>query len=259
MQQLINLPQRPQSAVDADVTRDIKIAWQPANIMIERMWEILSFIDLGDLETNVLHAAAGSIPEDVPHCFMPHPQQLLAAKDKRFSPREYSTESQKIINQYGDGTSDYLDQRLSGGEAKHDQTNLNGWKRRLVDQPKGVVNLYEVGFGPITRFETAGQVYNLPARDARKPLVQHRMIPGGFMEWAICMGLFKDLATEIARVDPYIVHPGTKVRCDVGVWSSVSRCWGWDGHAECFGLWDDGDVAPRDAMFALFPGVPRNS
>jgi len=42
-----------------------------------------------------------------------------------------------------------------------------------------------------------------------------------------------------------------KVRNDDGDWANVSNCNEWNGHANCNGNWNDDNVNPNDAMFAL--------
>jgi len=249
MQQLIVLGGRPRNAVTANQARDINIELLPPDVML-RVKGVLDFLGLGRLSINLV-ANAAIIPNGMPHAFMPHPQQLLAAMGKRLSPTAYSEVCLRLLDRYGDTMSDYLRGKLGSGLVKHDPMNVKGWAARTADQPDGTINVYEVGVSPITRFAAGGDVFNLSARAARKPLVEASAVPGGLLEWAITFAIFPEIKGEIVRTDPWIVHPGSRVRYGAGGWADVSGCDEWSGHADCNGRWRDDNVNPRDALFAL--------
>lgn len=248
MQHLIELAKRPRSAENADTSRDITVTAEYPSVMIARLRGILEFLELNKPLNCVPRTTP--IPDGMPHVFYPHPQALLAAMDKKFSPQEYSAVCLKLLEKYGDGIDDWLRGGLTSSLVKHDPTNLMGWSSYLTSQPEGTLNVYERGFSPITRFKTGDDVYNLPARDGRKPLLHAGATPGGLLEWVLTMALLPGLKSEIIRVYPWVVHPGTKVRRDVNDWSYVSCCVVWYGRAYCDAYWDV-VVYPFDALFSL--------
>ncbi len=248
MQQLFTLPNRPQSAVDAEQSRDITIKAESSEVMLTRTRGVLDFLGLNDVPA--IPCGGTIIPDGLPHAFYPDPRVLFAAMGKKLSPRDFSAVCLQLLDHYGDGIGDWLRGRLSSSLVKPDPTNLKGWSSGTFTEEDGHINVYERGFSPITRFQTGEEVYNLPARDGRKPLLDAGATPGSLLEWAISFALFPDLKAEIVRVDPWVVHPGTRVRSGVYGWSLVSYCWEIRGRAKCGDCWGD-YVYPKDALFSL--------
>jgi len=251
MQHLITPQKLPQStvAVDANQSRDINLVVESSEVVLARLAEVLGFLGLSSLTINPV-ATKVIIPDGMPHVWLPEPKALLAAMGQKLSPAQYSALCLRLLCEYGDTLGEWLKLRLQNGLIKPDPTNVNSWRALATGQPEGTINAYERGFSPITRFKFGEQVVNLPATDGRKPLLQAGLTPGALLEWAILFKLCPGLKAEIIRVDPWVVHPGTRVRGGVLDWSGVSSCDEWDGRADCDGRWDDG-VDPRDSLFSL--------
>ncbi len=248
MLQVIELDNRPGSTFDADESRMITLANEPADVMLPRTKEVLELLGLGNLRMNPVYNS--NLPKHLPTGFFPHPQHLLAAMKQKMSPAAYSALCVRLHAEYGDTLASYLSGKLDNGNVKHDPTNLSGWAQRVVDQPNGMINVYQRS-AVLARFRTGeGTIYNLPARDGRKPLVDAGYTPAGLYEQILMFHFFKDINPKIIEVDPYIVHPGDKVRDDDGDWSRVSGCWEFCGRAKCRAVWDD-DALPYDSLLAL--------
>jgi hypothetical protein len=63
---------------------------------------------------------------------------------------------------------------------------MKAWQAREVVQRNGRINVYEVGFSPLTRFEYQGAVYRLPAKISAPLITGTGAIPAGPLEaaWA---------------------------------------------------------------------------
>ncbi len=246
MRHLVALARRPCSAVDANENIDVALRAESSGVMLTRIQKIMRALNLMGSILNPVYST--TIPVGMPRAFFPDPNGLFAAMGREMSAREYCRVCRNLFNWRENSFSTWLMSKLYEEQVKPDPTSLEAWSSRVRETTEGTINVYEVGLA-FTRFQTDEVVYNLSAQVGRQPLVGAGYIPGGLLEWVIGYTLFPDLKTEIVRVCPLVIHPGTGIRGG-GDWSIVSGCNCRRGQSEC--CYHKSDfVDSKTTLFAL--------
>jgi hypothetical protein len=209
----LSSPVPPSTAVKAEHYGKIPVRDKNLDVMRRRLQESLAYSGLEDVALNQVKNSR--IPPHICSVWMPEPIELFKKLHIESDPIGLSTFVIANLEKKGKVVDPGLRTLLSYNMVRSDPSNVKAWEKRRVEQPKGQLNIYEVGFSPYTYLEHAGTAYNFPQDVARAKLYMAGAIPGSLLEWVL-IGLWQlhDFAAWTFPEDMAICLPGTQ--CAIG-------------------------------------------